>query len=44
MKFKVGQKIIVKDCFSGGNFEVGDIVEIVQIGTDGGKYEILDCV
>lgn len=39
MRFKVGQKIIVKDCFSGGNFEVGDIVEIVQIGTDDGEYE-----
>lgn len=39
MKFKVGQKIIVKDCFSGGNFEVGDIVEIVQIGTDDGEDE-----
>lgn len=39
MRFKVGQKIIVKDCFSGGNFEVGDIVEIVQIGTDDGEDE-----
>lgn len=36
MRFKVGQKVVVKDCVSGGNFENGDIVEIVQIGTDDG--------
>lgn len=39
MRFKVGQKIIVEDCFSGGNFKIGDIVEIVQIGTDDGEDE-----
>lgn len=36
MRFKVGQKVVVKDCVSGGNFKNGDIVEIVQIGTDDG--------
>lgn len=41
MRFKVGQKVVVKDCINGGNFENGDIVEIVQIGTDDGEDQ--DC-
>lgn len=41
MRFKVGQKVVVKDCINGANFENGDIVEIVQIGTDYGEYQ--DC-
>lgn len=36
MGFKVGQKVKVTNCHNGGNFENGDIVEIVQIGTDDG--------
>ena len=36
MRFKVGSKVIVKQVYSGGNFEVGDIVEICQIGDDDG--------
>lgn len=41
MRFKVGQKVKVVNCYSGGNFENGDIVEIVQIGTDDGEEK--DC-
>ena len=36
MKFKVGSKVIVKQVYSGGNFAVGDIVEICQMGDDDG--------
>lgn len=36
MKFKVGSNVIVKQVYSGGNFAVGDIVEICQIGDDDG--------
>lgn len=36
MRLKVSQRVVVKDCVSGGNFENGDIVEIAQIGTDDG--------
>lgn len=39
MKFKIGQKVRVVNCYSGGNFYDGDIVEIVQIGTDDGEDE-----
>lgn len=38
MRFKPGQKVKVVQCYSGGNFGVGDIVEIIQIGDDDG-YE-----
>ena len=34
MKFKVGAKIIVKNVYSGGNFENGDIVTVSQIGNE----------
>lgn len=37
MKFKTGHKVRVTNCYSGGNFENGDIVEIIQIGTDDGE-------
>lgn len=36
MKFKVGQKVKVVNRYSGGNFDIGDIVEIIQIGDDDG--------
>lgn len=36
MKYKVGEKVRVVQCYSGGNFAVGDIVEIIQIGDDDG--------
>lgn len=38
MKFKIGNKVRVVSPYSGGNFEDGDIVEIVQIG-----FEDEDC-
>ena len=34
MKFKVGDKIRVVNCYSGGNFDDGDIVKVAQIGCD----------
>lgn len=34
MKFKVGDRIRVVNCYSGGNFDNGDIVTIKQIGCD----------
>lgn len=34
MKFKVGAKIIVKDVRYGGNFDIGDIVTIEEIGCE----------
>lgn len=34
MKFKVGDKVRVINCHSGGNFDNGDIVTIAQIGSD----------
>lgn len=34
MKFKVGAKIVVKDVHCGGNFENGDIVTVVEIGSE----------
>ena len=37
MKFKVGAKIVVKNVYSGGNFENGDIVTVEQIGCDDEK-------
>lgn len=36
MKFKVGAKVIVKQVTTGGNFEIGDVVEVCQIGDDDG--------
>lgn len=36
MKFKPGQKVKIIQCYSGGNFDIGDIVEIIQIGDDDG--------
>lgn len=38
MRFKIGNKVRVVNPYSGGNFEDGDIVEIVQIG-----FEDEDC-
>ena len=38
MKYKVGDTVRVVRCSSGGNFAVGDIVKIIQIGDDDG-YE-----
>ena len=32
MRFKVGTNVCVKNVYSGGNFENGDIVTITQIG------------
>lgn len=32
MKFRVGANVRVKNVYSGGNFENGDVVTIVQIG------------
>lgn len=37
LKFKVGEKVKVTDCYSGDCFESGDIVKIIQIGTDDGE-------
>ena len=37
MKYKVGTKVRVVQCYSGGNFDVGDVVEIIQIGDDDGS-------
>lgn len=34
MKFKVGSKVRVKNVYSGGNFDDGDIVTIKQIGNE----------
>lgn len=34
MKFKVGSKVRVKNVYSGGNFDDGDIVTIKQIGSE----------
>lgn len=34
MKFKVGSRVRVKNVYSGGNFDNGDIVTIKQIGSD----------
>lgn len=34
MKFNVGDKIRVVNCYSGGNFDNGDIVTVKQIGCD----------
>ena len=36
MKHKVGVKVRVVQCYSVGNFDVGDVVEIIQIGDDDG--------
>lgn len=36
MKFKVGENVRVVQCYSGGSFAVGDVVKIIQIGTDDG--------
>ena len=32
MKYPVGTRVRVVDCYSGGNFQVGDIVRIDHIG------------
>jgi hypothetical protein len=40
MRFKVGTNVCVKNVYSGGNFENGDIVTITQIGDGDGD---LDC-
>lgn len=37
MKYRVGAKVRVVDCYSGGNFEVGDIVTVAQIGFEDGE-------
>ena len=34
MKFKIGEKVVVKNVYSGGNFENGDIVIVSQIGNE----------
>lgn len=41
MKFRVGATVRVVKPYSGGNFEDGDIVKIIQIGDDDG--EELNC-
>ena len=38
MRFKVGSTVVVVQVYSGGNFAVGDIVKVCQIGDDDG-YE-----
>lgn len=37
MKFKVGQKVKTVNPYSGSDFEDGEIVEIVRIGTEDGE-------
>lgn len=39
MKYPVGTRVRVVDCYSGGNFQVGDIVHIDHIGFE----DDLDC-
>ena len=39
MRFKVGQKIKVTNCYSGADFDNGDIVTIIGIGCD----DVPDC-
>lgn len=34
MRFKVGSTVVVVQVYSGGNFKVGDIVKVCQIGYD----------
>lgn len=34
MRFKVGTKVVCTDVHSGGNFDAGDVVEIVRIGCE----------
>ena len=44
MKFKIGQNVKVLHCYSGADFEIGDIVKIVGIGfeADPDCYECVD--
>ena len=39
MKYPVGTRVRVVDCYSGGNFQVGEIVHIDHIGFE----DDLDC-
>lgn len=39
MKHKIGDRLIVKEVFSGGNFKEGDIVPVIGIGFE----DDLDC-
>ena len=34
MRFKVGTKVVCTDVYSGGNFDAGDVVEIVRMGCE----------
>lgn len=34
MRFKVGTKVVCANVYSGGEFDNGDVVEIVQIGNE----------
>ena len=45
MRFKVGDKIKVVNCYRGGEFDDGDIVTVSQIGDDDGNdTECYGCI